>query len=144
MPDAPPDLESAARASLRRSAVLYTLLLLGTLAGAAWIVAHAAGGGAYVTLAFAVGLALLLAYFVVQHLRDMGAAPAAREGTVTRKWSRADLIVAMQSYYITVDRTVFRVRPEDYIHLEEKMRVRVVHFPHTLHVVSVEQAPPAG
>jgi len=144
VPDAPPDLESAARASLRRSAALYTLLLLGTLAGVSWIVTHAAGGGAYLTLAFAGGLALLLAYFVLQHLRDMGAPPAAREGIVTRKWSRADLIIVMQSYYIAVDRTVFRVRPEDYILLEEGMRVRVAHFPHTLHVISMEELPAAG
>jgi membrane protein implicated in regulation of membrane protease activity len=144
VPEPPPDLEAAARASLRRSAALYALLLLGTLAGVWWIVTHAAGGGAYVTLAFAGGLALLLAYFVLQHLRDMGTPPATREDLVTRKWSRADLIIVMQSYYITVDRTVFRVKPEDYIHLEEGTRVRVVHFPHTLHVVSVERVPEAG
>lgn len=140
MPDRAPDDEPAARASLRRSAALYTLLLLGTLAGVWWILTHAAGGGAFVTLAFAGGLALLLGYFVLQHLRDLGAAPVEREGTVTRKWSRADLIIAMQSYYITVDRTVFRIPPEDYIHLEQGMRVRVAHFPHTLHVISVGQA----
>jgi hypothetical protein len=60
---------------------------------------------------------------------------------ILRRWSRADLIVAMQSYYITVGRTVYRVKPEDYIYLKEQMYVKIVHLPNTLTVVSVHEAP---
>jgi hypothetical protein len=94
-----------------------------------------------VTLSIVALVGLLLAYQTVQHLRDLSAPLAESEGAIVRKWTRADMIIAMQSYYITVDRVVFRVKPEDYIHLSEAMYVKVVHFPNTLTVVSVHEAP---
>jgi hypothetical protein len=48
----------------------------------------------------------LLLCYVVQHVRTWAEAVES-EGLVTRKWTRADLIIAMQSYYITVERTIF-------------------------------------
>lgn len=138
------DEAAAARASLLRGTAWYGALLLGSLGGAVWIGSHAASGAALVPLVFAAAMALLLGYYVVQHLRDLGAEPVEREGVVTRRWSRADLLIAMQSYYISVDRTVFRVRPEDYIHMDEGVRVRIVHFPHTLHVITLERVAPGG
>ena len=70
---------------------------------------------------------------------------AESEGLVVRKWKRADLIIAWDSYYLTVDRTVFRVKPEDWIQVREDAYVKVVHFPNTLNVVSIhELRPPAA
>ncbi|HYM14280.1 MAG TPA: hypothetical protein VEZ14_01825 [Dehalococcoidia bacterium] len=138
------DAAAAARVSLIRGIAWYGALLLASLAGAVWIGANAASGAALVPLVFAAAMALLLGYYVLQHLRDLGAQPVEREGAVTRRWSRADLLIAMQSYYISVDRTVFRVRPEDYIHMDEGARVRVVHFPHTLQVISLERLAPGA
>lgn len=106
-----------------------------------YIVANGEGGGAYVTLSIVALVGLLLAYQVVQHVRDLNASLAETEGPILRKWDRADLIIAMQSYYVTVGGTVFRVRPENYIHLSEAMHVKIVHFPNTLGVVSVHEAP---
>src|SRR5438105_4332953 len=74
-------------------------------------------GGAYVTLSIVGLVGLLLAYQTLQHIRDLNAPLAESEGVIIRKWTRADLIIAMQSYYITVDRVVFRIKPEDYLHL---------------------------
>ena len=135
------DPESAARASLRRTMVFYLALLATDALVVYYIAASGATGGAYVTLSIVALVGLLLAYQVLQHLRDMGAPLAESEGVVARKWSRADLIIAMQSYYITVGRTVFRIKPEDYVYLKEQMYVKVVHFPNTLTVVSVHEAP---
>ncbi len=72
------------------------------------MLANGASGGAYVTITIVGLVGLLLAYHVYQHVRDLGAPLAESEGLVTRKWTRADLIIAMQSYYVTVGRTVFR------------------------------------
>jgi hypothetical protein len=47
------------------------------------------------------------------------------------------LIILWQSYYVAVGRGIFRVAPEDYILIDEGMFVKVVHFPHTLQVVSI-------
>jgi xanthosine utilization system XapX-like protein len=135
------DPEQAARASLRRTMLIYLALLAADLLVVYYIAANGDSGGAYITLSIVGLVGLLLAYQTVQHLRDLGAPLAESEGAIVRKWTRADLIIAMQSYYITVDRVVFRVKPEDYVHLTEAMYVKVVHFPNTLTVVSVHEAP---
>jgi xanthosine utilization system XapX-like protein len=133
------DPEAAARASLRRSAIIYTLLLAADILVLAFVLANGASGGVYVTITIVGLVGLLLAYHVYQHVRDLGAPLAESEGIVTRKWTRADLIIAMQSYYVTVGRTVFRLRPEDYLVIDEGMYVKVVHFPGTLNVVSIHE-----
>lgn len=130
---------AAARASLVRSTVIYGVLLAATLAGIAWVIANAASGAAYITVALAGAIALLLGYYVLQHLRDLRAPAVEHEGAIMKKWSRADLIIAWQSYYIIVDRKVFQIQPEQFIHLEAGQRVRVVHFPHTLRVITAER-----
>ncbi len=121
--------------------LIYLALLATDLLAVYYIVANGDGGGAYVTLSIVGLVGLLLAYQVVQHLRDLNAMLAETEGVVARKWQRADLVIALQSYYISVGRTVFRVRPEDYLFLNESAYVKVVHFPNTLTVVSVHEAP---
>jgi len=136
-----PDPEAIARASLRRSMLIYLLLLAVDLLVVVSLALGSGSGGAYVTLSIVGLVGLLLAYYVVQHVQDLGAPLAESEGVVHRLWTRADLIIAWQSYYVLVGRTVFRVKPEDYIHLKLDMYVKVVHFPRTLNVVSVHEAP---
>jgi xanthosine utilization system XapX-like protein len=133
------DPESAARAGLRRSLLIYAALLAADLAVIYYIVQADTGGAAFVTLSIIGVVGLLLGYQVVQHLRDLGAPLAESAGVVQRKWKRADLIIAWDSFYVTVDRTVFRVRPDDYLHIDEAMYVKVVHFPNTLNVVSIHE-----
>ncbi len=136
---------AAARASLRRGALIYSALLVADVAVIAYILDARAGGAAFVTLSFVVVVGLLLVYQVAQHVRDFDSRLAETDGVVVRKWKRADLIIAMDSYYLTVGRAVFRLPPEEWIHVDEQTYVKVVHFPHTLTVVSVHpiERPPA-
>lgn len=136
---------ASARASLRRGALTYGALLIADIAVIVYIIGARTGGAAFVTLSFVLLVGLLLAYEVAQHVRDFDAPLVETDGVVVRKWKRADLIIVMDSYYLTVGRTVFRLRPEDWIHVDEQTYVKVVHFPHTLTVVSVHpiERPPA-
>lgn len=131
--------ESKARADLFRGLLIYGALLAAAAAVIGYIISARASGAAYVTLTIVGGIGILLAYQVVQHWRDLRLPLAESEGIVQRKWSRADLIIAWHSYYLTVDRTVFRVQPEDYVNIDEGMYVKVVHFPNTLNVVSIHE-----
>lgn len=133
------DPESTARASLFRSMLIYALLLAVDLAVLFYIIKSGPQGAGYVSLSVVGLVGLLLAYQVVQHVRDLQSPLAESEGVVTRKWVRADLIIALQSHYVNVERTVFRVRAEDFIHVTEGMYVKVVHFPNTLNVVSMHE-----
>lgn len=145
------DPESTARASLFRSLIIYTALLVADLTTVIWIATSGPTGPAYVTMSVVAVVGLLLAYQVYAHYRDLREPLAESEGTLHRVWSRADLIIAWNSYYATVDRTVFRLRPEEYVLIEDRWRalgrldppqamyVKVVHFPHTLNVVSIHE-----
>jgi hypothetical protein len=104
-----------------------------------YLVASGPGGAGYVTLTIVGAVGVMLAYQVWIHARDLGSPLAESEGMVQRKWSRADMIIAWHSYYITVARRVFRLEPEDHIMVDEGMVVKIVHFPRTLHVVSVHE-----
>ena len=139
MRDPSRDPESLARAALRRGTAIYSALFLLDAAVFSLVVASGTSGAAYVTLSIVGIVGLLLGYTAVQHIRDLGGQLAESEGLITRKWSRADFLIVMQSYYIMVGRVVYRLLPEDYIHLEEGMYVKIVHFPHTLNVVSVHE-----
>jgi hypothetical protein len=145
--------EAAARAALFRSLVIYSVMLLAVMAFVTWL---ATLGGAYIAMAIFGAVGLLLAYQVVQHYRDLREPLDESEGVVVRVWSRADFIIAWHSYYVTVARNVYRLRPEDYVPLEDRWKrmqrldppqdlyVKVVHFPHTMNAVSIHpMLPPA-
>ena len=133
------DPESAARSSLRRSLLFYLAFLALDLLAVYYIVASDPGGAGYITLTIVGIVGLLLAMQVWMHVRDLGSPLAESEGVVHRKWTRADLIIVWNSYYINVERRVFRLQPEDHVLLNEGMCVKVVHFPRTLHVVSIHE-----
>lgn len=133
------DPEAAARASLVRSLAVYAALLALDVLALYYIATRGSGGASYVTFSVVGIVGLLLAYQVVQHLRDLQAPLAETDGVVVRKWTRADLIIAWNSYYMAVDRTVFRISPLQYAELREEKFVTVVHFPNTLNVVSIHE-----
>ncbi|MEX0749385.1 MAG: hypothetical protein WD359_01120 [Dehalococcoidia bacterium] len=139
-----PDPESIARASLIRSLLIYGAFLIADVLVIVWVVSNGIEGPAYVTTSIVAVVGLLLLYQVVQHVRDLRAPLVESEGIVTRKWKNADLIIAWDSYYIRVERVVFRIKPEYFIDVREESYVKVVHFPYSLNVVSVhELRPPA-
>lgn len=133
------DPEQIARASLRRSLIIYAALLFAAVVVVTYIAGNLAGGFGYVTLSVVALVGLLIAYQVLQYIRDLNAPLAESDGVILRKWKRADLIIALQSFYITVDRAVFRITAEDYVLVDEGMYVKVVHFPNTLTVVSLHE-----
>jgi len=137
------DPEHAARVSLRRSLFIYAALLFAAVVVVTYIAANLASGFGYVTLSVVALVGVLIAYQVLQYIRDLNAPLAESDGIVQRKWKRADLIIALESFYLTVDRVadraVFRVTAEDYVLVDEGMYVKVVHFPNTLTVVSLHK-----
>jgi len=137
------DFEPAARSSLLRGTFFYLLLTVADAVVCYYIFTNRQSGAAFITLSLVGAVGILLAYQTLQHARDIGAPLAETEGAIARKWQRADLIIAWQSYYVAVNRVVFRINPEDYVMVDEGMYVKVVHFAHTLGVVSVHEAPRA-
>jgi hypothetical protein len=140
---APPDLEEAyraARSSLRRTVLVFTPLFLLSLAGIGIIIFNLAREGAsglIITLVLLLLAAFLTGHQSIQSLRDLRSLPTVSSGLVDRKWSRADLFI-LRSYYIYVDRSVFKVTPLIYSELEEGDSVSVNHYPHTNTVIAVE------
>jgi hypothetical protein len=125
--------------------LIYTVLLAVDLVVVAYIVSSGVRGAGYVTLSIVGAVGLLLAYEVWQHFRDIGSPLAESEGIVLRKWKRADLVIAWDSFYIQVGRVIFKLDPRDYLRIEADMYVKIVHFPRTLNVVSIHEmrgAPP--
>jgi hypothetical protein len=139
----PPGVEEAhraARASLVRTVLVFTPLLLLSLAGVGGVIFYLTRegpGGLIVTLMLLFLAALLTGHQSVQSLRDLRSSPRLTTGLVDRKWNRADLFI-LRSFYIYVDRSVFKVTPLIYHELEEGDTVSVNHYPHTNTVISVE------
>jgi len=139
----PPGLEEAyraARSSLIRVALVFTPLFLLSLAGIGIVIfnlVREGPSGLIITLLLLSLAAFLTGHQSIQSLRDLRSSPTVSNGLVDRKWSRADLFV-LRSYYIYVDRSVFKVTPLIYTELEEGDTVSVNHCPHTNTVISVE------
>ena len=139
----PPGLEEAyraARSSLIRVALVFTPLFLLSLAGIGIVIfnlVREGPSGLIITLLLLSLAAFLTGHQSIQSLRDLRSSPTVSNGLVDRKWSRADLFV-LRSYYIYVDRSVFKVTPLIYTELEEGDKVSVNHYPHTNTVISVE------
>jgi hypothetical protein len=141
--------------------VIYAVLLTPALAVLVWIATSSPTGFAYFSMSVAAVVALLLGYQAYAHFRDLRMPLAESEGVVQRVWSRADLIIAWHSYYVSVEcagegnaasaRKLFRLQPEDYVHLQDRfatmsrldppldLYVKVVHFPMTLNIVSIHE-----
>ena len=139
----PPGLEEAyraARSSLRRTVLVFTPLLLVSLAGIGIVIfslVREGPGGLIITAVLLSLAAFLTGHQTIQSLRDLRSSPGLTSGPIERKWSRADLFV-LRSYYIYVDRSVFKVTPLIYHELEEGDAVSVNHYPHTNTVIAVE------
>jgi hypothetical protein len=131
--------EQRARSSLRRGLAVYLTFFLADAAVVSYLISAGLGGVRYVTLSVVGVVGLLLLYQVIQHVRDLDAPLAETTGAIARKWSRADLFIAMQGYYIAVDRAIFRLPSEEWVNLSVGTYVKVVHLPNTFGVVSVHE-----
>jgi hypothetical protein len=137
-----PDPEAVARSALLRGLLIYGSLLLTAAIVVGYVLSVGIEGAAWVTTSIVGFVGLLLLYQVVQHIRDLRSPLVETEGIVLRRWKRADLIIAWDSYYIQVERSLFRLRPEQYLDVRENAYVKIVHYPNTLNVVTVHELKP--
>ncbi len=142
-----PATSSSARAAVLRSALLFTPFLAVVLVALVFIaretVNEGTSAGRVVGLVLVGSVALLLAYQVVQSVRDLFAQPVETTGLVERRWSRADFFLFRNSY-IFVGRDVFRLEPEEFVQVDLGDTVRVLHYPHTSTVEAIEVVQRAG
>ena len=136
----------AARGALVRTALVFTPLFVLSLAGVGAVIfelAREGPGGLIITLVLLFLAAFLTGHQAIQSLRDLRSSPRTSNGLIDRRWSRADMLV-LRSYYIYVERSVFKVSPLIYDELEEGDTVSVNHYPHTNTVISVELEVPGS
>lgn len=140
------------RGALIRSAAFYTPLFLLTLASLVGMLTGLLDGG-IILIVIALIATFLFGYQSIQAIRDLRATTlVTTQGPVTRIWSKMDLFVT-RSYYINVNRNIFRIPIQAYWDLREeakrmradgtdedyRIEVRVEHYPHTGNVTSVER-----
>ncbi len=136
------DGEARGRGGLRRGVLLYLALTAVAITICVLVFMNRASNAAFITIAVVGGIGLLFAFQMLQHIRDLTHPMARTEGAIAKKWQKADLIIAWQSYYIALNRKMFRIDPHDYVMVDEGMRVVVDYFPHTLNVVAVTPETP--
>jgi hypothetical protein len=131
----------SARGVVVRSVLLFSPFLAIVLVALAFIVRDVgrdgASAGSIVGLVLVGFIALLLAYQVVQSVRDLFAKLKETVGLVERRWSRSDFFL-FRNDYIFVEGDVFRLHPEQFVEVDLGDIVRVVHYPHTSTVESIE------
>lgn len=134
-----------ARTAIVRSVLLFAPFLAVALIVLAVLARDAAdgGGGTFVGLTLIGLVALLLTYQVIQSLRDLLAQPVETAGTVERRWSRNEFFLFRNSYAF-VEGNVFRLSPEQEIHVELGDKVRILHYPHTATVEAIEVLEPGA
>ncbi len=142
---------SSARASILRTAILYTPLFLASAVSALLILLGVWDLG-IILLVILLFVAFLFGYQSIQSLRDLREELRTTRGPITRIWSKMDLVVT-RSYYIRVENNIFRIPFASYFDLREEAKrlkaagleeeyaidVRVIHYPHTGTVESVER-----
>ncbi len=129
--------ELSPRGRLFRDAAIYTPLFLGCLGLLIWMTLDA-GARAPVGMVLLAGMAFLFGYQCLQSLRDLREQPRSFSGPITRRWTKRDAFVS-KSYYITVDRAIYRIPVQIYLDLLVRDVVAIVAFPHTGTVLSVER-----
>lgn len=136
------DVEAAtrkARSSMARSLLFYLVVGVACASAAVYIYSLPPGGFGWVSLVVLSGLALLCLWQVWQFGRDLQSPVMETEGVLSRKWQRAELFIVWQSYFILVNRRVFKIEPDAWVFLESEKPLRVHHFPRTMTVVAVEK-----
>lgn len=138
---------SRAKNAVLRSTILFTPFLAITLFGLGVIVREigtdGATGGSIFMLVLVSSVALLLAYQVVQSIRDLLSQTVETIGEVERSWTRNDFFLFRNSY-VFLDRNVYRVPPDQYLELAPGDKVRIVHLPHTGAVETIERVEADG
>jgi hypothetical protein len=132
---------SPARTAVLRAALLFTPFLAIAVLAFVLLVQDAAdqgwSGGRIIGIVLVSSVALLLGYQVVQSTRDLFGRTIETTGRVERRWSRNEFFL-FRNGYIFVGRNVFRLEPERFVEIDLGDTVRIVHYPHTNTVESIE------
>jgi hypothetical protein len=135
-------MRSTARGEILRSLLVFSPFLAIALAVVAVLIGETANeglsGGRIAGFVFIGLVTLPLAYQVVQSVRDLFARTVETTGLVEKLWSRNEFLL-FRNTYIFVERDVFRIAPEAALEIERGDLVRVVHYPHTSTVETVEK-----
>lgn len=138
---------SSAWWAVLRSALVFTPVLAVALVALGYIAQEIAdkgsSGGRVVALVLIGFVALLLAYQVVQSLRDLFSRTVETVGVVDRCWTKNDFFLFRNSY-IFVEQDVYRLSPELSVTVDSGDSVRIVHYPHTGAVETIEVVARAG
>lgn len=126
-----------ARTVLVRSVLLFLPFLAIVLVALVTLVRGGVSGGAIIGVVVVSLVTLLLGYQIVQSLRDLAGHPIETEGVVERHWNRNEFFV-FRNTYIFVEGDVYRLSPEQELHVEIGHRVRVRHYQHTGTVEAIE------
>ena len=126
-----------ARTAIVRSVLLFSPFLAIVVAAFMALVIGGASGGAIVGLVIVGLVTLLLAYQVVQSLRDLLTHATETEGRVERHWSRHEFFI-FRSSYIFVKGDVYRLSAEQELEVKLGNMVRIRHYPHTGTVDAIE------
>ena len=132
---------SSARASVLRSALLLSPFFAVSAFVLVYIIGDVVSDGfdvGHIVGIIIVGcVTLLMGYQVVQSIRDLFSKCVETVGVVERQWSRNEFML-FRNGYIFVGNNVFRLEPEEYIDIKLGDTVRVIHYPHTAAVESVQ------
>src|SRR5438067_1041980 len=126
----------SARGRIVRDALIYTPLFLLCLTGV--ILLLLSFDRPWIGIVLLGFVTFLFGFQSVQSLRDLTSTPRETTGTISRRWTKRDAMIAKR-YYVTVERAIFRIPVDAYLGLREKDTVRIVAYPHTGTVVSVER-----
>lgn len=115
------------------SAVILTLLFLA--AGALF-----SGRVGAILPAFVLAIvAFAVVYELVAALRDLRAEPVSVEGECARIWKKSKFMFFGRQDYLLIDRKVFEIGPLAATELEEGQKVSILHWPHTMRVITLER-----
>ena len=128
----PEDIQTARR-SVVRGVVIWTPVFLGLAATTTFFLLRALDGdsGFWVSVVLTGILSLLTGVPAIQSWRDLYADPMETRGTVSRKWSKREMILT-HGHYLQVNRRIFRIPKLTYLTMpDEGGVVSVHHYPHT-------------
>src|SRR5437588_68462 len=107
----------SARGRVVRDAIVYTPLFLLCLVPLVLMVAGVFDRAILAMVLLAI-VTFLFGFQSVQSLRDLREQPREVQGPVTRRWTKRDVVVA-KSYYVTVEKAIFRIPVESYLDILE-------------------------
>ena len=122
-----------ARRKVVRGVMLWTPVFIALTALSVFFLLRALEGdsGFWVSVVLTGIFALLTGVPAIQSWRDLYADPIETRGTVSRKWSKREMILS-QGHYLQVNRRIFRIPKLTYLTMpEEGEVVSVQHYPHT-------------